>query len=154
MTLFGLLPVSQKNKKKWIDELEIKLREEFRLQIEAVQENFEAKKSKILEDLNRNESELILKQRDVEDLLKRFNDKKLELERKNNELSDQIRLIEAKASPDAVWSSAFQAGFMKCWETMWDFQAEQVIGLKEKIRTQAINETLGRLNGNLLPKTK
>ena len=143
----------QNAKAKWLADREAKLEAEFQSVLMTLQDHFVSKKSQVMEKLQIRESELLRHERDVEDLLKRVSDKKLDLEKKNQELADQIRLIEAKASPDAVWTSAFQAGFMKCWETMWEFQADQVINLKEKIRSQAINETLGRLNGNLLPKT-
>lgn len=140
----------QNAKAKWLADREAKLEAEFQSVLTTLQDHFVSKKSQVMEKLKTRESELLRHERDVEDLLKRVSDKKLDLEKKNQELADQIRLIEAKASPDAVWSSAFQAGFMKCWETMWGFQADQVINLKEKIRSQAINDTLSRLNGHSL----
>ena len=65
-------------------------------------------------------------QRDLEDLLHRQEDRKAELASVNAELKVQIRLIEAKARPDAVWLTAFQAGYEKAWDTMLPLMTEGV----------------------------
>jgi len=143
--------VFQNVKKKWIAAREEKLEAEFSDRLASLQRKYEEQESFVISEINEREESLQRKQRDLEDIIRRTNDKKLELEKKNEELMVQIRLIEAKASPDHVWASAFQAGFSKCWDMMWEFQSEQVTKLREKIRNQAINETLGRLNGNKLP---
>lgn len=152
MIPLGLFSAFQNVKAKWLAKQEAKLKEEYGSVLKTLEDHYVSKKNQICEEIERKEADLILKQRDVEDLIKRFSDKKFDLEQKNKELADQIRLIEAKASPDEVWASAFQAGFLKCWEVMWNFQADQVIKLKDKIKSQAINETLGRLNGHSLQK--
>ena len=63
---------------------------------------------------------------DIEALLRRQDDRKTELASVNAELKVQIRLIEAKARPDAVWLTAFQAGYEKAWDTMLPLMTEGV----------------------------
>lgn len=140
----------QNAKSKWLAKKEAALESEFSAVLSTLEAHFDLKKASLAAEIEAAQSQLVLQRRDVEDLEKRYNDKKLELERKNQELAAQIRLIEAKAAPDEVWASAFQAGFTKCWEIMWEFQADQVVKLREKIKNQAINETLERLNGHSL----
>jgi len=141
--------VFQNVKDKWFKAQEQKLLDEFAPKLEEIRLSIDKQTSELIKRL-----EIIrLEQKELESLESRVQDRRTELERVNAELKDQIRIIEAKASPDQVWTSAFQAGFIKCWENMWDFQADQVIRFKEKIRSQAINETLERLNGNLFQKT-
>ena len=48
---------------------------------------------------------------------------KLLFESKNNELKQQIKLIEAKASPDSVWIEAFTLGASKNWDTIKSVQS-------------------------------
>jgi hypothetical protein len=142
--------VFQNVKKKWIESREKKMEEEFRPQLEAIRSQIE----KTSDDLHARINRIRLEQAELESLEKRVQDRREDLNRVNQELRDQIRLIEAKAAPDQVWISAFQAGFNKCWDMMWEYQSEQVTKLREKIKSQAITETLERLNGSSLSPNK
>ena len=71
---------------------------------------------------------------------------KVELEKSNLELSEQIKLIEAKARPDEVWSGAFSLGFSKAWDMMLPIMTEGVKKLREQARTEEIEASMKRLN--------
>lgn len=91
--------------------------------------------------------ELLKKEnRDIEDMQKRVQDRKVELERVNADLKTQIRLIEAKASPDHVWESAFSQGFSKAWDMMVPLMTQGLEKVKEKIKEQEIENSLPRID--------
>lgn len=103
----------------------------------------------IEEDLSKKKKALELDQFDVSELEKRVSDKKRDLETKNKELADQLRLIEAKASPDNVWIMAFQSGFSKAWGMMKPMMYEGFEKVKEEITTNAKLETIKNLQSEL-----
>lgn len=45
-----------------------------------------------------------------------------------------------------IWLEGFRSGFEKAWELMPELREE----MRKRIESQAIEETLKRLNGNLL----
>src|SRR3990167_6906624 len=92
-----------------------------------------------------NEKELDFKRRDIEDLEKRLHDKKSDLEKANEEIRNQIRLIEAKASPSSVWVESFSHGFSKAWDMMMPIVNEGSEKLKNSIYRKATDETIGNL---------
>ena len=71
--------------------------------------------------------------------------RKADLERTNQDLKEQIRIIEAKSSPSAVWESAFSLGFSKAWDMMLPHMVQGLDKLKETIREQEIEASLSRL---------
>lgn len=83
---------------------------------------------------------------DLEEDENRVLDRKMELARVNNELKTQIRLIEAKASPDNVWVEAFAQGFDKAWTVMLPFMLSGIERAKEEIRNQEIDSSIPRLS--------
>ncbi len=85
-------------------------------------------------------------QDELEEQEKRVLDRRKELARVNDELKTQIRLIEAKASPDSVWAEAFGHGFSKAWDMMVPVMMSGIEKVKEQIRNQEIEESLPRLN--------
>ena len=97
------------------------------------------------EETNEKEKELDFKRRDVEDLEKRLHDKKSDLEKANEEIRNQIRLIEAKASPSSVWVESFSHGFSKAWDMMMPIVNEGSEKLKNSIYRKATDETIGNL---------
>ena len=77
---------------------------------------------------------------------KEFEELKLLHETKSNELRQQIKLLEAKASPDQVWVSAFTAGVSKAWDLMSD---TYILSNEETIRNivkNAENKLMGSVN--------
>src|SRR3990167_1561708 len=97
------------------------------------------------EETNEKEKELDFKRRDIEDLEKRLHDKKSDLEKANEEIRNQIRLIEAKASPSSVWVESFSHGFSKAWDMMMPIVNEGSEKLKNSIYRKATDETIGNL---------
>ena len=91
---------------------------EFRQKEEELRKGFEDSFTKVKNDIDEKLSKLRKQQADLEDDEQRVLDHKKELAKTNEELKVQIRLIEAKASPDAVWAEAFGHGFSKAWVMM------------------------------------
>lgn len=73
---------------------------------------------------------------------KEVNDQRIRLSKVDEDLRAQIKLLEAKASPDSVYITAFSAGFTKCFDMLPEMSAE----VRKMIETRAIDETLKRLN--------
>ena len=84
--------------------------------------------------------------RDLEDLETRVLDRKKELERVNEELKVQIRLIEAKSSPDQVWASAFGQGYSKAWDSIRPLMDQGIDKIKETIRNEEIEASIPRID--------
>lgn len=51
---------------------------------------------------------------------KEYSDLKVKHEQRCNDLREQIKLIEAKSSPDQVWITAFNTGVSKAWDMIKD----------------------------------
>ena len=118
-------------------------------------EEFDALKKKYalgLEALERTQRKLDRAQEDLEDLLNRVNDKKIDLLKANKELSAQIRVTEAKASPANVWVNAFESGFSKAWGMMKPVMYEGFDKVKQEISDNAKMETLNGLQSVLRGK--
>lgn len=142
MTLFPFCLLSKKTKQRWLEDRIAKLESEFKGQLEHVEAAFTTA-------LKQREFEIKQKENELRDLTQRLDDRKTELESKKNELREQIRLIEAKASPDSIWTSAFSAGFTKAWDMMQPLMTEGVHKMKQTIRDQAISETLSGLETHI-----
>lgn len=135
-----------KNKKlEWWKNREDKLLQEFSSREEDLRTNLNQKITQILNELGTKQKDLEHKQLDLEDLEKRVSDRKTELERTNQELKEQIRLIEAKAKPDSVWISAFTSGFNRAWEVMKPILDQAVQEAHKMIKSQEIDESLRRI---------
>jgi hypothetical protein len=93
-------------------------------------------------------------QRDIDDLEKRVLDRRNDLNRINDELKVQIRLIEAKAMPDSIWINAFSKGFEKAWDTMLPFMTQGVDNAKDAIRNHELENSFPRLNALVENKVK
>ena len=93
-------------------------------------------------------------QRDVEDLVCRAQDRRVELTKVQEELKTQIRLTEAKAAPDALWVAAFSRGYEKAWETLAPTMLTGLQHTKQTIEQQAIDATLTRLQSIVLQKAE
>ena len=85
-----------------------------------------------------------LKELEVEEIYKRVQDRKEELQKANEELKSQIRLIEAKARPDQVWISAFTAGFNKACDSI-PVLKDNIEKVKDVIKSDAIDSTISNL---------
>lgn len=133
------------DKEQWCKDKIVELESEFRLKLSPLEEKYRAtieNREKELADLEESEKKIRKNQQDIDDLLKRTDDKKLELEQKNEELRTQIRIIEAKASPSNVWTEAFSLGFSKAWDMMVPVLYDGFGKVKEHIADSAKIETL------------
>ena len=131
-------------KELWLKRQEERLQSEYSIRLC----NVESQLSSTLRD-----SELILEKArakksdmelDLQYLEDRLTDRRMEFLRAEDSLKEQIKLLEAKARPDSVWVSAYTAGFNRALDMLPEFSAV----LRAKIESQAIDNTLKRLNGN------
>lgn len=70
------------------------------------------------------------------------------LKKENESLKAHIQFLENQDKLEELWIAAFSQGFSKAWDIAWDVQVSGFEKAKEKLKSQTINETLGRLNGN------
>ena len=98
-------------KELWLKSNEEKLKKEFEARLYSLKEQYEFQ-------LRREESIYKQKQDDLAYEQKRVDESKVALARCNEDLRQQIKLIEAKASPDQVWVSAFTSGFNTAYGSM------------------------------------
>ena len=79
----------------------------------------------------------------------RLEQRRVELAQANEDLREQLRLLEAKARPDAVWAEAFSLGFSKAWDMMLPIMTGGMERLKTAVRDAAIQETVDSLRPSL-----
>ena len=142
----------QRLKAQWLASQEAKLQAEFAPRLKAVEESLSMQEQTLeakRQDVASQQHLLEVKLRDVEDAKRRLADRQVELAQTSEETRTQIRLLEAKASPDNVWVEAFSRGYEKAWETMWPFFESNLTRVKEVIRRVAIDETLTNLQGEV-----
>ena len=129
-------------KKEWWINHAKTLSEEYQGSIRDLEDKWTQKKnSKLLQ--------IELGQEELEHRLQKLKESNIEAQSKENALREQIKLLEAKASPSGVWVQAFTAGFNKAWEMKEPLMADGILRMKRLIEEEAINRTL---NGN--PKNK
>lgn len=125
----------KKTKNKWLIRQEERLQNKFYIELEDIQKAIDEKRES-----------LVKSDRDVSDLLERSETKKLELEKMNVELREQIKLIEAKARPDSIWANAFSLGFSKAWDMALPVMMDGFEKVKESIKEKEIDNSIPRLN--------
>ena len=118
-------------------------------QEETLKKGFEVRLSSMKEQygvlLRHEESIYKQKQDDLAYEQKRLEDTKLYAAKCNEDLRQQIKLIEAKSSPDQVWVSAFTSGFNTAYQSMSAFLQKDVEVKRDIIRDGAYNEAIGHL---------
>jgi len=129
-------------------ERERELKSELDSHIEKDRASFNKSKEKFDAEINQAITQLELRKLEVEEYLKRIEDRRVELAHKNEEYLTQLRLIEAKASPSQVWTEAFTLGFSKAWDMKLDVMRDGLDRSRQLIRDTAISETIARMNGN------
>lgn len=149
MIPFPFCLLFKSGKERWLAEEQQKLRRQYAPQLEAISATFQSRQSDLEAEIAKREDELKKKQIDLEWTLSRVDDREAELTKRNDELRSQIRLIEAKASPDGVWVEAFTAGFTKAWDMMQPLMTDGVVKMKQTIRDEAIDETLRGLETHI-----
>lgn len=129
-------------------ERESELKQELDSHLEADRASFEKTRKLAQEAMDLQVATLKVREKELEELTKLMDSKRLDLARKNEELLNQIKLIEAKTSPSNVWVEAFGMGFSKAWDMMAPILMEGVKLSKKSIEDMAITDTLKRMNGN------
>ena len=158
MTLLqSFLGFKKVKEEEWVAEQLASLEAKFETEFSVLDEECKqilAQKEKEKDVLERSLKKVELERFEADELYKRMMDKKVEYAKKNKELAEQIRMIEAKASPDNVWLSAFQTGFTRAWDMMKPVMYTGFDKVKQEISDNAKMETLnglqsvlGRVNG-------
>ena len=153
-----------RSKQRWWEAREQRLRQEFAPQEQGLLKTLEERQF-VLEEhtaaLGRqirsleHEQELVKRQeQDCEGLRQRLTDRQVELQRAQEEVKAQIRLTEAKATPDSVWLTAFSKGYEKAWESMWPVMLDGVQKVKQSIERQAIDATVSRLDETVFQRAE
>lgn len=135
----------RKIKQKVIEDEKQRILERYKTVFEEYDRGFQLREIEFKKRTAEHQKEIEEKKNDIESALDRLNDKKASLERANEELKTQIRLIEAKASPDNVWVESFSCGFSKAWDVMNPFIVQSVEQMKKYIERKSIDETLNNL---------
>lgn len=154
-------------KNEWWEKRESKLIEEFSIQEKSLKEDLQEHITKDKESFeaaqkeNRNLSlrlefesaRLRAHEIEISEAEKSLIHKKALLEEESKNLSEQLRLLEAKAHPSSVWTEAFTCGFNHAWNTMQPIIFENLERSKKLIHDLAVEETLRnnpqwRTNGN------
>jgi len=117
--------------------------EQDRQAIEASKASLSAKELEI----EMRSAKLSIRQAEIEELEVRVAERKFELLKADNDLKAQIKLLEAKASPTAVWTEAFSLGVSKTWDLLLPVMTGNIEALKKKIYEDATFDSIARLNG-------
>jgi len=86
-----------------------------------------------------------LEEQEVEYRIKALGERKCELIKADNELREQIKLLQAKASPNEVWTHAFTTGVSKSLDMFIPTLTEGLDKFKSKIKEEALAEAIARL---------
>ena len=121
------------------------IEQEFKQKEEQLRKDFQDSFTKVKNEVDEKLNTLAKHKADLEYDEQRVLDRKKELAKTNEELKVQIRLIEAKASPDSVWAQAFSHGFDKAWDMMLPVMMDGIHKVKEEIRNQEIDNSVPRL---------
>jgi hypothetical protein len=143
-------------KNKWWAEREESLKREFAQKEVELLKELHDKEREVAETIEQRKAHLKDERDSVEKIAKEnelyetlVHDRRVELEKANTELKQQIRLIEAKAKPDSVWTEAFSLGFSKAWDMMLPLMSEGFEKMKDKIRNDAIEESIKGYNNSI-----
>lgn len=79
---------------------------------------------------------------------KTLKDRKMELIQLDNDVKEQIKILEAKSSPSAVWAQAFTAGASKAWDLITPVMTENLSKLKIRMEEEAVQTAIARLRAS------
>ena len=136
-------------KSKWLARQEATLQQEFQLRLQALQQAQEQQLQAVATQTA--EVEVVLQK--VERLKKAvadsevlLQDRQIAVQHASEELRQQLRLLEAKASPTEVWSQAMAPGYRVALETLTPLMREGMSTMLDKVRQDAIDQTLKNIN--------
>lgn len=148
-----LLTLFSQFKNKWWAKREASLKEEFAQKEEALLRDLVHKEHEVMEEvesrravLERERESLMKLAKENEHYEKLVEDRRVDLERSHAELKEQIRITEAKARPDTIWTSAFSSGFNAAWNMMMPLMSEGFNRMKDKVRNDAIEGSIRNFN--------
>jgi uncharacterized protein YwqG len=130
--------IKEQWKKEWIEKNRLALEQELserKVDFMKLADQVEHENDKLKKALEIKNLELSL-------MIKTVDDRIAEVRKKDTELHQQIKLIEAKASPDKVWCEAFGLGFSKAWDMMADVQMDGLLRSRKLIEDQAISKAI------------
>ena len=125
-------------KKEWIEKNRLALEQELserKVDFMKLTEQVEHENNKLKKALEIKNVELNL-------MIKTVDERIAEVRKKDSELHQQIKLIEAKASPDRVWCEAFSLGFSKAWDMIEQVQMDGLLRARKVIEDKAINRAI------------
>lgn len=139
----------QSKKTKWLARQEATLQQEFQPRLEALK----AAQEVCLEVVARQTAEAEAALQKVERLRQSvadsevlLQDRQVAVRQASEELRQQLRLLEAKASPTEVWSQAMATGYRAALETLTPLMREGMSTMLEKVRQDAIDQTVKNIN--------
>ena len=153
----SLSALVSRSKQRWWEARERHFRQEFAPQEQVLLKTLEERRIDLERQIRslEHEQELVKRQeQDCESLRQRLTDRQVELQHAQEEVKTQIRLTEAKATPDSVWLVAFAKGYEKAWESMWPVMLDGVQKVKQSIERQAIDATVSRLDQTVLQRAE
>lgn len=122
-------------------DLENKLNHESRINIQKLELERDILYAKIKAEIEKGN----ILEAEVEYREQILSDRKLELIRADNELREQIKLTQAKASPDQIWSQAFTTGVSKTLDMIIPTITSGFDKFKVKVQEDAVQEAIARL---------
>jgi hypothetical protein len=108
----------KKLKDKVWQRLEEGLKKEFEVQVASLRKQYDEKLKEAENERKERFFEATLAKKQLDVAITEQIELKQQVEKANEDLRTQIKLIEAKARPDNVWVEAFTAGFNKAWDMM------------------------------------
>lgn len=140
--------IFKKWKDEWLKKKEVDINLEFDSKIKSLMANWQNQLKTAEDSIEAKKREMDLKELEIDIITKTLDERKIELQKTDSHLREQIRLLEAKASPTNVWCEAFSLGFSKAWDMMLPLQLDGIEKMKKSISDNAISETLRRMNAN------
>lgn len=123
-------------------ELENTLNQEIKFHIQKLEIERDILYAKVKSEIEKGK----LLEEEVAYRIKTLENRKLELIQTDNDTKRQISILEAKASPTAVWAEAFTAGATKTWELIVPVMTDNLSILKTKMKEEAVQEAIARFN--------
>ena len=151
------LPFFSQFKNKWLQRMEAQLKREHAQRIAELLDQQTSARQQLNEELTQQlhtlqdelkkrivaaEHKLVIEAETLALREQQLKDRQLEAQRKAEELTHQIRLLEAKASPDQVWTNAFSLGFSKAWDMMYPLMQQGFGKSYDLILNDACEKTL------------
>ena len=144
-----------KHKELSLGEAYSSLEREYKLKVSSLESTFnqlalnyddrrKALESRISEQTSALENDM----KDLELLKESYVQRRKTLVEQDRELSERLKVLEAKTSPSNSWLYGFTAGFNKAWDMMIPIMSDGVVKQKKFIEDAAMNRVLEGLNGN------